>query len=161
MKKKIVLTTLGLTILLTGCSISTPKGTLNISLDESNTSDQVVYTDDNGESAVIHTENVSNYVDQLLDNVALPSGTSTVDLKGFINDNLNSLGIDLNSLDFSNTEEVDKAEQSIKDTLESQGVDTSNLDINLEDYVESDDTKEEVSDTDIDTDAQQGEENNE
>lgn len=50
---------------------------------------------------------------------------------------LDSLGIDLDNLDFSDKEKVSEAEDSIKNSLEEQGVDTSDLDIDLESLKEA------------------------
>lgn len=137
MKKRVMLTSLVISILmLSACSVTTPVGTLNVSFDESKKSESTIITDENGNQTIIHTENVSAYVDQLLDSVELPDGASTADLKQFVYDNLSSLGIDLSSIDFSNEESVENAEEAIEEALQEQGVDTSNMDINLEDFVE-------------------------
>ena len=137
MKKRVMLTSLVISsLMLSACSVTTPVGTLNVSFDESKKSESTIITDENGNQTIIHTENVSAYVDQLLDSVELPDGASTVDLKQFVYDNLSSLGIDLNSIDFSDEESVENAEEAIEEALQEQGVDTSNMDINLEDFVE-------------------------
>ena len=137
MKKRVMLTSLVISsLMLSACSVTTPVGTLNVSFDESKKSESTIITDENGNQTIIHTENVSAYVDQLLDSVELPDGASTADLKQFVYDNLSSLGIDLNSIDFSDEESVENAEEAIEEALQEQGVDTSNIDINLEDFVE-------------------------
>lgn len=137
MKKRVMLTSLFISsLMLSACSVTTPVGTLNVSFDESKKSESTIITDENGNQTIIHTENVSAYVDQLLDSVELPDGASTADLKQFVYDNLSSLGIDLNSIDFSDEESVENAEEAIEEALQEQGVDTSNMDINLEDFVE-------------------------
>lgn len=137
MKKRVMLTSLVISsLILSACSVTTPVGTLNVSFDESKKSESTIITDENGNQTIIHTENVSAYVDQLLDSVELPDGASTADLKQFVYDNLSSLGIDLSSIDFSDEESVENAEEAIEEALQEQGVDTSNMDINLEDFVE-------------------------
>ena len=137
MKKRVMLTSLVISnLMLSACSVTTPVGTLNVSFDDSKKSESTIITDENGNQTIIHTENVSAYVDQLLDSVELPDGSSTVDLKQFVYDNLSSLGIDLNSIDFSDEESVENAEEAIEEALQEQGVDISNMDINLEDFVE-------------------------
>lgn len=137
MKKRVMLTSLVISsLMLSACSVTTPVGTLNVSFDESKKSESTIITDENGNQTIIHTENVSAYVDQLLDSVELPDGANTADLKQFVYDNLSSLGIDLNSIDFSDEESVENAEEAIEEALQEQGVDTSNMNINLEDFVE-------------------------
>lgn len=124
-------------LMLTGCSVSTPYGTAKLTFDSSEVSDKVVYTDYNGKSVVLNTSSAKSYVDQLLDSVDLPQGTSTDDLKSYVYSSLDSLGIDLDNLDFSDKEKVSEAEDSIKNSLEEQGVDTSDLDIDLESIKEA------------------------
>lgn len=124
-------------LMLTGCSVSTPYGTAKFTFDSSEISDKVVYTDDNGKSVVLNTSGAKEYVDQLLDSVDLPQGTSTDDLKSYVYSSLDDLGIDLDNLDFSDKEKVSEAENSIKNSLEEQGVDTSDLDIDLESLKEA------------------------
>ena len=137
MRKGFLLTSLVISsLILSACSVTTPVGTLNVSFDESKKSESTIITDENGNQTIIHTENVSAYVDQLLDSVELPDGASTADLKQFVYDNLSSLGIDLNSIDFSDEESVENAEEAIEEALQEQGIDTSSMDINLEDFVE-------------------------
>lgn len=137
MRKGFLLTSLVISsLILSACSVTTSVGTLNVSFDESKKSESTIITDENGNQTIIHTENVSAYVDQLLDSVELPDGANTSDLKQFVYDNLSSLGIDLNSIDFSDEESVENAEEAIEEALQEQGVDTSNMNINLEDFVE-------------------------
>lgn len=124
-------------LMLTGCSVSTPYGTAKFTFDSSEISDKVVYTDDNGKSVVLNTSGAKEYVDQLLDSVDLPQGTSTDDLKSYVYSSLDDLGIDLDNLDFSDEEKVSEAEDSIKNSLKEQGVDTSDLDIDLESLKEA------------------------
>lgn len=130
MKKKILIPIM-LMFCLTGCSISTPQGTLSLTYDSTQKTDNVIYTDDNGKSTVIHMESAKAYVDQLLDGVDLPQGASTAELKTFVYSNLDSLGINLDEIDLNNPEEVENAEESIKDSLEQQGIDTSDMNIDL------------------------------
>lgn len=130
MRKKILIPIM-LMFCLTGCSISTPQGTLSLTYDSTQKTDNVIYTDDSGNSTVIHMESAKAYVDQIIDGVDLPKGASTNELKTFVYSNLDSLGINLDEIDLNNPEEVEKAESSIKDSLEEQGVDTSDTDIDL------------------------------
>lgn len=119
-------------LMLTGCSVSTPYGTAKLTFDSSEISDKVVYTDDNGKSVILNTSSARNYIDQLINSVDLPQGTTSDDLKSYVYSSLDSLGIDLDNLDFSDKEKVSEAEDSIKNSLGEQGVDTSDLDIDLE-----------------------------
>ena len=124
-------------LMLTGCSVSTPYGTAKLTFDSSEISDKVVYTDDNGKSVVLNTSGAKEYVDQLLDSVDLPQGTSTDDLKSYVYSSLDDLGIDLDNINFDDEEEVSEAEDGIKNSLKEQGVDTSDLDIDLESLKEA------------------------
>lgn len=124
-------------LMLTGCSVSTPYGTAKLTFDSNEVSDKVVYTDDTGKSVVLNTSSAKSYVDKLLDSVDLPQGTSAGDLKSYVYSSLDSLGIDLDNLDFSDKEKVSEAEDSIKNSLEERGVDTSDLDIDLESIKEA------------------------
>lgn len=130
MKKNVIIPIM-LLFCLTGCSISTPQGTVSLTYDSTQKTDNVVYTDDNGKSTVIHMESAKAYVDQFLDGVVLPHGATTDELKTFVYSNLDSLGINLDEIDLNSPEEVEKAESSIKDSLEEQGIDTSDMDIDL------------------------------
>ena len=77
--------------------------------------------------------------------MSVPNGGTTSDLKTFVYDSLDKVGIDLDNLDFESSEDVTNAENEIKKALEEQGVDTSSLDIDLKKFVEEQNTSEEAS----------------
>lgn len=92
---------------MTACTIETPMGALSLGFDPDSKSDDVAIVDGDGNRTTIHVESLSAYVDQLLDSVALPGGTSTAELKTFVYDSLNGMGIDLDRLDnIENDEEL-------------------------------------------------------
>lgn len=141
-------------VALCGCTIETPYGTIDMKLDESKKSDQTKVIGENGKETIIPTGSIFAYVDALLDEVALPNGATTGELKTFVYDTIGLTGIDLRDLDdgtdlndiinqalgvagldMSNPAEVEKA---IKDALEEQGIDTSEVDINLGDLIQED-----------------------
>lgn len=133
MKKKLLIgVSLSLALVLNACSVSTPMGTL--SFDESKKTESTIVTDSEGNQTVIETTDINKYLDQLLESVSIPNGGTTEDLKAFVKDSLGVVGIDLNKIDLSNTEDVEKAEETIKQSLEDKGIDTTDLDINIEDY---------------------------
>lgn len=128
MKKKIIFVMLATCLFCSGCSITTPVGTVEFNYDASVKSDDTVITDDNGNSYTIKTSDMNAYLDQLLESVSLPEGTTTEDLKTFINENLNSLGIDLNNLSNEDIEEINEA---IEKSLEENNIDTSDLEVDI------------------------------
>lgn len=136
---------------LCACEVQTPYGTLNLQLDESKRSEQTKVIDENGKETIIPTGSIFAYVDALLDEVALPNGATTDELKTFVYDTIGLTGIDLrdlddgtdlnevinqalgtSGLDMSNPEEIERV---IKEALEENGVDTSDVEINLEELL--------------------------
>jgi hypothetical protein len=132
MTKKKVIALLISCLCLTGCSLSTPQGTVTLTYDKDTVSDSTVFTSDDGKTTTINTQDIKSYVNQLIESVDIPNGGSTEDLKEFVYSNLEALGIDLDKIDLNDTESVDEAESAIKEALEEQGIDTSDLDLNLE-----------------------------
>ena len=142
---------------LTACDIQTPQGTIHIGFDESQKSEQTRVIDENGNVTTIPLGSIKDYVDGLLDQVAIPNGGTTSELKSFVYDTLGTIGIDLNALegdgsiedtirdtlenagfddDVELTPETEqKIEEAIRSALEDAGVDTSELEINVEDWL--------------------------
>lgn len=135
MKRKVVLATVLSCLFLSGCTLETPVGTWVVTYDSEGKSEDIVYVDDEGNRSVIDLENIKANIDKLLEDVELPEGASTEDLKQFIYDSLASLGIDEETLGGLTAEEIEEVEEVIKQSLEEKGVDTSDLDVNLEDVV--------------------------
>lgn len=77
------------------------------------------------------TSFVTGNVDSLFGSVSLPKGTNREKLKEFVTSNLNELGIDLEKIDYSNKEDVEALEKSIKEGLEEQGLDGSDIHISI------------------------------
>ena len=122
-------------LMLTGCSLATPEGTVSINFDKDAKSSQTVFTDDDGKETVIDLSSAKKYVDQLLESVDIPNGGSTDDLKKFVYDSLSSAGIDLDKIDLDDKQEVKDAEKAIKKALKKKGVDTKDIDIDLKEIM--------------------------
>lgn len=129
MKKKVFLSILACSLLLQGCSLTSPVGTFHVEFDSSETTDDFQFIDSDGNATKLDPSDITVFVDDLLDSVDIPNGGSTAELKDFVYKNLEKVGIDLNNL--VSEEDKKQAEQIIKDSLEEQGVDTSDLDIDL------------------------------
>lgn len=127
--KKVSLLVPALCFILTGCSVTTPVGKVDISEDGSAT-----YTDTNGKVKELSFSNTKAYVDDMLDNVAVPNGKKG-ELKKYVYDNLDSLGIDLDKIDLKDAKAVDEAEEAIKQALEDKNIDTSDMDIDITKFV--------------------------
>ena len=129
MKKKTFLSILVCSLLLQGCSFKSPVGTFHVDFDSTETSDDFQFIDSDGNVTKLDASDITVFVDDLLENVDIPNGGSTAELKDFVYKSLDNAGIDLNNL--VSEEDKEQAEKIIKDSLEEQGVDTSNLDIDL------------------------------
>lgn len=129
MKKKAFLSILAYSLLLQGCSFTSPVGTVHVEFDSSETTDDFQFIDSDGNVTKLDPSDITVFVDDLLDSVDIPNGGSTAELKDFVYKNLEKAGIDLNNL--VSEEDKEQAEKIIKDSLEEQGVDTSDLDIDL------------------------------
>lgn len=129
---RLIVSILCCSILLTGCSLTTPQGTITLTYDKDNTSEDTVFSYGD-KQIVIHTSDIKSYIDQLLSSVSLPEGVSSDSLKEFVYTNLESLEIDLSDV---NEDDIPSIEASIKSSLEQQGVDTSELNIDLEEALD-------------------------
>lgn len=129
MKKKAFLSILTCSLLLQGCSFTSPVGTVHVEFNSTETTDDFQFIDSDGNVTKLDPSDITVFVDDLLDSVDVPNGGSTAELKDFVYKNLEKAGIDLNNL--VSEEDKEQAEQIIKDSLEEQGVDTSDLDIDL------------------------------
>lgn len=107
----------GCAVMMTGCQVSTPMGTARLTFDKEETaaSNTIKIGDKEFD---ISAANPKELADKLLDNVALPEGTDTAQLKQFVYDNLQQLGIDLESVDFDS----DEVSSAISDALTAAGV---------------------------------------
>ena len=96
MKKSILIGLTGIfsVILLTGCTIKTPVGELTMGYDSSKKSDNVEYTDATGKTQEINTSDLNQQLDNMLDDVDLPQGATTEDLKDFVHGTTEAIGVD-------------------------------------------------------------------
>lgn len=129
MKKKAFLSILTCSLLLQGCSFTSPVGTVHVEFNSTETTDDFQFIDSDGNVTKLDPSDITVFVDDLLDSVDVPNGGSTAELKDFVYKNLEKAGIDLNNL--VSEEDKEQTEQVIKDSLEEHGVDTSDLDIDL------------------------------
>ena len=95
--KKIIVFCCVLTLmstLLMGCTLTTPIGTVTLTYDKNNVSDNIVYTDDNGKEQNFDTKDINGQIDSMLEDVDLPNGATTEELKNFVNDSMDTLNLD-------------------------------------------------------------------
>lgn len=109
--------------LLSGCSLSTPSGTVHITYDTEEVSQETKLTVGDKE-IVLDSGSMKESLDSMLDSVSVPEGTTTEDLKKFVYDKLELAGIDLDSED---SEDVDssKLSETLDEALDEYGVDLS------------------------------------
>lgn len=131
MKKKAIILLLVCNLLLSGCSIKSPFGSFDISFNDEESIDNVQIVDSDGSVTEIDVTNIDVFVDKLLNDIDMPNGGSSSELKEFVYNSLEILGIDLNNL--VTDEDKKEAENAIKDILKEKGVDTSDLNIDLSD----------------------------
>lgn len=135
MKVKAVVLGVLMSVLLSGCTVDSPQGRITLSYDSNIKSDNTVVTTDSGQIYTIDTSSVRAYVDQLLASVELPDGVSSSELNSFVYDKLETMGIDVDTMNFDSVEDAELAEDEILKSLEEQGVDTSNMKIDLSNFV--------------------------
>ena len=134
-------------LMLTGCTISTPFGTLDCNFNSAAKSENVEYTDDMGNKQEINTKDLDKQIDGMLDSVALPEGSSTDDLKEFVHGTSEAIGIDKaidgiqNQIDVindevaSNSDSIEEDETSSENEalLSEENVDTETVEESTED----------------------------
>ncbi len=96
MKKSILVGLTGIVSIfaLTGCTVKTPVGTLTVDFDSSAKSENVEYTDETGKTQEINTQDLNQQIDNMLDDVDLPQGATTEDLKDFVHGISEAIGVD-------------------------------------------------------------------
>lgn len=109
--KTIVLILIGV-VFLSGCTVETPFGSYGVKADESNH----IVVEMNGKEYSVQTDSAKAYVDQLLESVDLPSG-STDELKDFVYDGLETMGFDLDSVDWDSDEIKDAVDQLLQEEV--------------------------------------------
>ena len=116
---------------LSACSVETPFGKLAVT-----DSGNIKYVDNDGKKTVIKLGNAKEYVDDLLSNVSVPGGNND-ELKKFVYEKLDAVGIDLSTLSSVDTESIKKAEKAIEKALEEKGIDPDKFNINIEEFLTS------------------------
>lgn len=111
MKRRVLVLLIALSFVLSGCSI----GGYGVEYENGK-----VFVDINGKRNTINIYSTKAYVNQLLESVDIPSGGSTEDLKTFVYEGLEAMGIDLDALDYD-PEEIRNAVDQIKDGVGETG----------------------------------------
>lgn len=95
MKTKVIASLLLVLLCLgaTACTLQTPMGTFTMNYDADQKSDKVLFTDDTGNTKTINTDDLNGEIDSLLNDVDLPQGATTEDLKNFVNGTSESIGV--------------------------------------------------------------------
>ena len=110
--KKIIVFCCVLTLmstLLMGCTLTTPIGTVTLTYDKNNVSDNIVYTDDNGKEQNFDTKDINGQIDSMLEDVDLPNGATTEELKNFVNDSMDTLNLD---------DSINEIQETLDNTME-------------------------------------------
>lgn len=110
--KKIIVFCCVLTLmstLLIGCTLTTPVGTVTLTYDKNNVSDNIVYTDDNGKEQNFDTKDINGQIDSMLEDVDLPNGATTEELKNFVNDSMDTLNLD---------DSINEIQETLDNTME-------------------------------------------
>ena len=140
MKTKVIASLLLVLLCLgaTACTLQTPMGTFTMNYDADQKSDKVLFTDDTGNTKTINTDDLNGEIDSLLNDVDLPQGATTEDLKNFVNGTSESIGVQ-DSID-GIQDALDSVQEGITDTadvsdLEEPLVDGDNVQDGLSDIL--------------------------
>ena len=140
MKTKVIASLLLVLLCLsaTACTLQTPMGTFTMNYDADQKSDKVLFTDDTGNTKTINTDDLNGEIDSLLNDVDLPQGATTEDLKNFVNGTSESLGVQ-DSID-GIQDDLDSVQEGITDPadvsdLEEPLVDGDNVQDGLSDIL--------------------------
>ena len=114
-------------VFLVGCNVATPMGTVYISYDPDATSENVVFTDEQGNKQNVDVNDLNGQIDSMLNDVDLPQGTSTDDLKNFVNGTTDALGVQDTIDNLQDTIESDM-DATLTDEETTEGTDESNID---------------------------------
>ena len=110
--KKIIVFCCVLTLmstLLIGCTLTTPVGTVTLTYDKNNVSDNIVYTDDNGKEQNFDTKDINGQIDSMLEDVDLHNGATKEELKNFVNDSRETLNLD---------DSINEIQETLDNTME-------------------------------------------
>lgn len=123
MKSKVLCLATCLCLALSGCAVSTPNGTLKLSYDKQERSDITKLVLANGETLEFSNISVKGTLDTLLESVNV-DGVDNNELKEFVYSNLNSLGIDVNNLEFGSSDLSD-LEDAVQSALSEKGIEAT------------------------------------
>lgn len=98
MKNRVVLVVLLLSLVLSGCSLKTPNGSLKLVFDETETSEEAKFEIAGQE---LNLSDVNVNLHEVLESVPLPDGMSLEELEQFVKEQLGVQGIDIDSSDFN------------------------------------------------------------
>lgn len=112
-----------LCLTMSGCAVSTPSGTLRLFYDDQDKSDTTKVIMANGETLEFSNISVKSTLDTLLENVNV-DGVDQNELKEFVYSNLNSLGIDVNNLDFGSSD-LSELEKAVQSALSEKGIEAT------------------------------------
>ena len=107
-------------MLMTGCTLTTPIGTFTMSYNPDVKSEKVVFTDEQGKSQEVDVNDLNGQLDEMLNDVDLPQGTSTEDLKNFVNGTTDALGVQdtIDGLQDTLDSELNNGIESVEETTE-------------------------------------------
>lgn len=97
-KWSVVLAVLLLSLVLSGCSLKTPNGSLKLVFDETETSEEAKFEIAGQE---LNLSDVNVNLHEVLESVPLPDGMSLEELEQFVKEQLGVQGIDIDSSDFN------------------------------------------------------------
>lgn len=123
MKSKVLCLATCLCLTLSGCAVSTPNGTLKLSYDKQERSDTTKVVMANGETLEFSNISVKGTLDTLLESVNV-DGVDNNELKEFVYSNLNSLGIDVNNLEFGSSD-LSELEDAVQSALSEKGIEAT------------------------------------
>lgn len=114
MKKSILACCLFASVALSACSVKTPAGTVHVEFNKDETSPEVE-AEVAGKKVNLDFSSIESSVDKLLEDVDIPNGGTTEELKKFVYDNLSAMGIDLSSISAESAEELENAINTLVD----------------------------------------------
>ena len=96
MKKRIIASMIAVisVLSLSGCVLNTPVGRFTMEYDSAVKSENVEYTDETGKTQEINTGDLNEQIDNMLNDVDLPQGATTDDLKDFVHGTSEAIGVD-------------------------------------------------------------------
>ena len=122
MKKRIIASMIAVisVLSLSGCVLNTPVGRFTMEYDSAVKSENVEYTDETGKTQEINTGDLNEQIDNMLNDVDLPQGATTDDLKDFVHGTSEAIGVD-KAIDevqdsLEQTEQTEQTEENLDST---------------------------------------------